>query len=107
MNCSLHQFDGETIKSQIEKAQSFFEKEKLQERLGKLIGGVAIISVGGNSEIEIREKYEKMLKHTEDLDDMVQNPSKYSGITIENIQDNIKVREEQYKMNALIEWILK
>jgi hypothetical protein len=59
------------------------------------------------TENEIREKYEKMLKHTEDLDDMVQNPSKYSGITIENIQDNIKVREEQYKMNALIEWILK
>ena len=56
---------------------------------------------------EIREKYQEMLKHTEDLDDMVQNPNKYSGISIENIQDHIKVREEQYKMNALIEWILK
>jgi hypothetical protein len=59
------------------------------------------------TENEIREKYEKMLKHTEDLDDMVQNPSKYSGINIENIQDHIRIREEQYKMNALIEWILK
>ena len=59
------------------------------------------------TENEIREKYEKMLKHTEDLDDMVNNPSKYSGINIENIQDHIRVREEQYKMNALIEWILK
>ncbi len=58
-------------------------------------------------ENEIREKYEKMLKHTEDLDDMVNNPSKYSSINIENIQDHIRVREEQYKMNALIEWILK
>jgi chaperonin GroEL len=48
------------IKEQIEKAQSFFEKEKLQERLGKMIGGVAIISVGGNSEIEIKEKKDRL-----------------------------------------------
>jgi chaperonin GroEL len=32
-----------------------FEKEKLQERLGKLVGGVAIINVGGNNEIELKE----------------------------------------------------
>ena len=48
------------IKEQIEKATSFYEKEKLQERLGKLIGGVAIISVGGNSDIEIREKKDRV-----------------------------------------------
>jgi chaperonin GroEL len=48
------------IKDQIEKATSFYEKEKLQERLGKLIGGVAIISVGGNSDIEIREKKDRV-----------------------------------------------
>ena len=46
---------SQEIKDQIDKAQSFFEKEKLQERLGKLIGGVAIINVGGNSEIEMKE----------------------------------------------------
>jgi chaperonin GroEL len=43
------------IKIQIDNAQSFFEKEKLQERLGKLVGGVAIINVGGNNEIELKE----------------------------------------------------
>ena len=43
------------IKDQIDKAQSMFEREKLQERLGKLIGGVAIVSVGGNNEIELKE----------------------------------------------------
>jgi chaperonin GroEL len=48
------------IKEQIEKATSFFEKEKLQERLGKLIGGVAIISIGGSSEIEIKEKKDRV-----------------------------------------------
>ena len=51
---------AEEIKEQIEKATSTFEKEKLQERLGKLIGGVAIISVGGNSEIEIKEKKDRV-----------------------------------------------
>jgi len=58
------------------------------------------------TEQQIREKYQEMLKHTEDLDDMVNNPSKYSGINIENIQDHVRVREEQYRMNALIKWIL-
>ena len=52
---------AEEIKEQIEKAGSFYEKEKLQERLGKLIGGVAIISVGGNSDIEKRKIELKML----------------------------------------------
>jgi chaperonin GroEL len=48
------------IKTQIDNASSPFEKEKLQERLGKLIGGVAIINVGGNSELEIREKKDRV-----------------------------------------------
>ena len=48
------------IKDQIEKATSFYEREKLQERLGKLVGGVAIISVGGNSDIEIKEKKDRV-----------------------------------------------
>lgn len=51
---------AEEIKEQIEKAASFYEKEKLQERLGKLIGGVAIINVGGNSDIEIKEKKDRL-----------------------------------------------
>jgi chaperonin GroEL len=48
------------IKTQIDNAGSPFEKEKLQERLGKLIGGVAIINVGGNSELEIRERKDRV-----------------------------------------------
>ena len=51
---------AEQIKSQLDNATSPFEKEKLQERLGKLIGGVAIINVGGNSEIEIKEKKDRV-----------------------------------------------
>jgi chaperonin GroEL len=51
---------AEEIKQQIDKATSFYEKEKLQERLGKIIGGVAIINVGGNSDIEIKEKKDRV-----------------------------------------------
>ena len=51
---------AEEIKSQIDKSTSHFEKEKLQERLGKLVGGVAIISVGGNSDIEIKERKDRV-----------------------------------------------
>ena len=48
------------IKTQLDTANSAFEKEKLQERLAKLIGGVAIINVGGNSEIEIKERKDRV-----------------------------------------------
>ena len=45
----------EELQKQIEKAQTPFEIEKLQERLAKFVGGVAIIHVGGNTETEMRE----------------------------------------------------
>lgn len=45
----------EQIKAQIEQATSDYDKEKLQERLAKLQGGVAVIKVGGHTEVEIKE----------------------------------------------------
>src|SRR5881628_20193 len=44
------------IRSQIEKTTSDYDKEKLQERLAKLVGGVAIIKVGASTETEMKEK---------------------------------------------------
>ena len=44
------------IRAQIEDASSEYDREKLQERLAKLAGGVAVIKVGGATEIEVREK---------------------------------------------------
>ena len=44
------------IKAQIEETTSDYDKEKLQERLAKLAGGVAIIKVGAATEIELKEK---------------------------------------------------
>jgi chaperonin GroEL len=52
---------AEEIKAQIENAASAFEKEKHQERLGKLVGGVSIINVGGNSELEMKEKKDRLV----------------------------------------------
>lgn len=45
----------ETIKSQIDNTKSEYEREKMQERLGKLTGGIAVIKVGGASEVEVGE----------------------------------------------------
>ncbi|MGB2985073.1 MAG: chaperonin GroEL [Phycisphaerae bacterium] len=46
----------EQIRSQIEKTTSDYDREKLQERLAKLTGGVAVIRVGGATEIEVKER---------------------------------------------------
>ena len=48
------------IKAQIEETTSDYDKEKLQERLAKLSGGVAIIRVGGSTEVEVKEKKERV-----------------------------------------------
>jgi len=48
------------IKAQIEKSDSDYDKEKLQERLAKLSGGVAVIKVGAATEIEMKEKKARM-----------------------------------------------
>jgi chaperonin GroEL len=50
----------EELQQQIEKAKTPFEQEKLQERLAKFIGGVAIIHVGGNTETEVKEKKDRV-----------------------------------------------
>jgi len=48
------------IKAQIEETTSDYDKEKLQERLAKLAGGVAVIRVGGASEVEVKEKKDRV-----------------------------------------------
>ncbi|WP_025898344.1 chaperonin GroEL [Sneathiella glossodoripedis] len=48
------------IKSQIETTTSDYDREKLQERLAKLAGGVAVIHVGGATEVEVKEKKDRV-----------------------------------------------
>ena len=48
------------IKAQIEETTSDYDREKLQERLAKLAGGVAVIRVGGATEVEVKEKKDRV-----------------------------------------------
>src|SRR6187399_1412868 len=50
----------EQIRAQIESTTSDYDKEKLQERLAKLAGGVAVIKVGGASEVEVKERKDRV-----------------------------------------------
>jgi len=48
------------IKDQIESTTSEYEKEKLQERLARLASGVAMLKIGGSSEVEVNEKKDRV-----------------------------------------------
>jgi chaperonin GroEL len=50
----------EQIRAQIETTTSDYDKEKLQERLAKLAGGVAVIKVGGSTEVEVKERKDRV-----------------------------------------------
>ena len=59
---SKEEIEGRTsqIKAQIEETTSDYDREKLQERLAKLAGGVAVIRVGGATEVEVKEKKDRV-----------------------------------------------
>jgi chaperonin GroEL len=59
---SKHEINSrcEQLKSQIEETSSDYDKEKLQERLGKLSGGVAVLKVGGVTEVEVKERKDRV-----------------------------------------------
>jgi chaperonin GroEL len=48
------------IKTEIEDTSSDYDREKLQERLAKLAGGVAVIRVGGATEVEVKERKDRV-----------------------------------------------
>ena len=50
----------EQIKQEIEDCRSDFEKEKLQERLAKLSDGIAVLKVGGSSDVEVNERKDRV-----------------------------------------------
>ena len=48
------------IRAQIEETSSDYDREKLQERLAKLAGGVAVLNIGGATEVEVKEKKDRV-----------------------------------------------
>ena len=59
---SKAEIEGRTtqIRSQIDETTSDYDREKLQERLAKLAGGVAVVRVGGSTEVEVKEKKDRV-----------------------------------------------
>ena len=56
----ISQLDVTSIKKQVDETTSDYDKEKLQERLAKLAGGVAVIKVGGATEVEVKERKDRV-----------------------------------------------
>lgn len=85
----------EEIKSQIEESKSPFEKETLQDRLAKFVGGVAMIFVGGHTEVELKEKKDRVedaLHATKAAIEEGIVPG--GGIALLNASYNIKVTDD-------------
>ncbi|MBN1907767.1 MAG: chaperonin GroEL [Deltaproteobacteria bacterium] len=61
-NCNAQELTGRVkqLKAQIEESKEAYDREKLQERLAKLVGGVAIINVGAVTESEMKEKKDRI-----------------------------------------------
>jgi len=97
----------ENLKNQIDLSVSPYENEKLQERLAKLVGGVAIINVGGSNEIEIKEKKDR-------LDDALQATKAAleegvvpgAGVALTNARRKIKFNRDNddYNKGKKIVW---
>lgn len=108
------------IKSEIEKTDSDFDREKLEERLAKLAGGVAVINVGAASEIELKELQERvkdavgatkaaieegvvpgggvaLLRATKALD----------GVKVNNVDEEVGVKIVRDALQQPVRWLAK
>jgi len=97
---------GEEIKSALDNAQSSWEREKVQKRLAKLSGGVAILKIGAESEIEMKEKKDRVedaLNATRAAIDEGIIPG--GGVALMQAIQKLKVIGENDEQNAGIEII--
>ena len=96
------------IKSQIETTTSEFDREKLQERLAKLSGGVAVIKVGAATETELKElgkavaeQKELMIRSESTQESLIKNKEELEsqlrelGVDPDNVEDEVKKLEEE------------
>ena len=98
----------EDIKSQFDSAKSEYDKQHLQERMSKLVGGVAVLNIGAASEIELKEKKDR-------VDDALQATRAAveegivpgGGIALQTIASNVAVLPENEDQNFGIQVVLK
>ena len=98
----------EDIKSQYDTAKSEYDKQHLQERMSKLVGGVAVLNIGAASEIELKEKKDR-------VDDALQATRAAveegivpgGGIALQTIASNVGVVPENEDQNFGVQVVLK
>lgn len=98
----------EDIKAQFEAAKSEYDKQHLQERMSKLVGGVAVLNIGAASEIELKEKKDR-------VDDALQATRAAveegivpgGGIALQAIAANVDVVPENEDQNFGVQVVLK
>ncbi|MEI8147145.1 MAG: chaperonin GroEL, partial [Alphaproteobacteria bacterium] len=96
------------IKAQIEETTSDYDREKLQERLAKLAGGVAVIKVGGATEIEVKEKKDRVddaLNATRAA--VLEGIVPGGGVALLRAKQGIKLKSENPDVQAGINIVLK
>ncbi len=98
----------EDIKSQFDNAKSEYDKQHLQERMSKLVGGVAVLNIGAASEIELKEKKDR-------VDDALQATRAAveegivpgGGIALQTIASNVVLTPENEDQSFGIQVVLK
>jgi len=98
----------EDIKTQYDNAKSEYDKQHLQERMSKLVGGVAVLNIGAASEIELKEKKDR-------VDDALQATRAAveegiipgGGIALQSIAANVGVTPENEDQNFGVQVVLK
>jgi chaperonin GroEL len=98
----------EAIKKQIEDSKSDYEREKMQERLAKLVGGVAILSIGAATEVEMKEKKDRVddaLHATKAAVEEGIVPG--GGIALQTIASNVGILPGNEDQNLGVQIVLK
>jgi len=95
-----------SIKAQVEETTSDYDREKLQERLAKLVGGVAVINVGAPTETEMKEKKDRVEDALNSTRAAVEEGIVVGGgsalVQAANVLENIKVENEEQAFGVRI-----
>lgn len=101
---------AEQIRDQIKDTSSEYEKEKLQERLARLASGVAVLKIGGSSEVEVNEKKDRVTDALNATRAAVEEGIVPGGgtalIRCSPSLDTIKVANPDQKIGKYIEYFL-
>lgn len=94
------------IRKELSESDSDFDKEKLQERLAKLAGGVAVINVGATTEVELKEKKERVIDAVAATKAAIEEGIVAGGeialLRASKVLDTLKVENEEEKLGVKI-----